>query len=124
MHTMSQGMDQHWRRLHARFFREIKADTDLATIPVVIATAVTGLRDDTHVHKRFISGLESYLHPRASSRIPVTGIRDDTHAYKRFVDFMQNPHSPDAESALIEPVTVSNLLSAYNLATGMIGALG
>ena len=90
---MSQGMDQHWRRLHARFFREIKADTDLATIPEATA-------------------------------IPVTGIRDDTHAYKRFVDFMQNPHSPDAESALIEPVTVSNLLSVYNLATGMIGALG
>lgn len=39
-----------------RFYKEIKADEELATIPVVIVTAVTGLGGDTHAYERFISG--------------------------------------------------------------------
>lgn len=39
-----------------RFYKEFKTDTDLATIPVVIVTAVTGLGGDTHAYERFISG--------------------------------------------------------------------
>ena len=39
-----------------RFYKEIKTDPELATIPVVIVTAVTGLGGDTHAYERFIRG--------------------------------------------------------------------
>ena len=39
-----------------RFYKEAKADVELASIPVVIVTAVTGLGGDTHAYERFLGG--------------------------------------------------------------------
>lgn len=38
-----------------RFYKEVKTDPELAPIPVVIVTAVTGYGGDTHAYERFIS---------------------------------------------------------------------
>ena len=38
-----------------RFYKEIKTDPDLAHIPVVIVTAVTGYGGDRYAYKEFIS---------------------------------------------------------------------
>jgi CheY-like chemotaxis protein len=38
-----------------RFYREIKRDAELASIPVVIVTAVTGYGGDKYAYKEFIS---------------------------------------------------------------------
>ncbi len=38
-----------------RFYREVKTDPELAPIPVVIVTAVTGYGGDTHAYEKFIS---------------------------------------------------------------------
>jgi CheY-like chemotaxis protein len=38
-----------------RFFKEIKTDPELASIPVVIVTAVTGLGGDKYAYEQFIS---------------------------------------------------------------------
>ena len=38
-----------------RFYKEIRADSDLASIPVVIVTAVTGYGGDPYAYKEFIS---------------------------------------------------------------------
>ena len=38
-----------------RFYKEVKTDPGLASIPVVIVTAVTGYGSDTHGYEKFIS---------------------------------------------------------------------
>jgi two-component system phosphate regulon response regulator PhoB len=38
-----------------KFYREVKGDPDLAKIPVVMVTAVTGYADSSEVYKKFIS---------------------------------------------------------------------
>jgi CheY-like chemotaxis protein len=38
-----------------RFYKEIKTDSDLASIPVIIVTAVTGYGGDPYAYKDFIS---------------------------------------------------------------------
>jgi CheY-like chemotaxis protein len=38
-----------------RFYKEIKTDSDLAPIPVIIVTAVTGYGGDPYAYKNFIS---------------------------------------------------------------------
>jgi len=38
-----------------RFYREIKRDAELASIPVIIVTAVTGYGGDKYAYKEFIS---------------------------------------------------------------------
>lgn len=38
-----------------RFYKEVKTDPALASIPVVIVTAVTGLGGDPYAYERFIS---------------------------------------------------------------------
>lgn len=40
----------------SRFYKEIKTDSDLASIPVVIITAVTGYGGDPYAYEKFISG--------------------------------------------------------------------
>jgi CheY-like chemotaxis protein len=39
-----------------RFYREIRQDPDLANVPVVIVTAVTGYAGDPHGYEKFLSG--------------------------------------------------------------------
>jgi CheY-like chemotaxis protein len=39
-----------------RFYKEVKTDRDLASIPVVIVTAVTGYGGDPYGYEKFISG--------------------------------------------------------------------
>lgn len=39
-----------------RFYKEFKTDSELAAIPVVIVTAVTGYGGDPYAYKKFISG--------------------------------------------------------------------
>lgn len=38
-----------------RFYKEIRTDPELAQIPVIIVTAVTGLGGDKHAYENFIS---------------------------------------------------------------------
>lgn len=38
-----------------RFYKEMRTDPELSSIPVVIVTAVTGLGGDKHAYERFIS---------------------------------------------------------------------
>jgi CheY-like chemotaxis protein len=38
-----------------RFYKEMRTDPELSTIPVVIVTAVTGLGGDRYAYERFIS---------------------------------------------------------------------
>jgi CheY-like chemotaxis protein len=38
-----------------RFYKEMRTDPELSTIPVVIVTAVTGLGGDKYAYERFIS---------------------------------------------------------------------
>jgi CheY-like chemotaxis protein len=40
----------------ARFYKEIRSDPELATIPVVIVTAIKGYGGDEHGYEKFISG--------------------------------------------------------------------
>ena len=40
----------------ARFYRELKADPELASIPVVVVTAIKGYGGDPHGYEKFISG--------------------------------------------------------------------
>ena len=46
-----------------RFYRDIKADPDLAWIPVVIVTAVTGFGGDPYAYDKFLSGRRSVPPP-------------------------------------------------------------
>jgi len=39
-----------------RFYRDIRSDADLASIPVVIVTAVTGYGGDKYGYEKFLSG--------------------------------------------------------------------
>ncbi len=39
-----------------RFYRDIRSDSDLASIPVVIVTAVTGYGGDKYGYEKFLSG--------------------------------------------------------------------
>jgi CheY-like chemotaxis protein len=39
-----------------RFYKEIKTDSDLASTPVVVVTAVTGYGGDPYAYKKFLSG--------------------------------------------------------------------
>ena len=39
-----------------RFYKEIKTDPDLASIPVVIVTAVTGFDGDPYAYEKFLKG--------------------------------------------------------------------
>ena len=41
-----------------RFYKEIRTDPALASIPIIIVTAVTGYGGDSYAYKKFISGQE------------------------------------------------------------------
>jgi CheY-like chemotaxis protein len=46
-----------------RFYKEMKNDAELASIPVIIITAVTGYGGDRYAYERFISGRKSVPAP-------------------------------------------------------------
>lgn len=46
-----------------RFYKEIRTDPELASIPIVIITAVTGYGGDPHAYEKFISGRRSVPPP-------------------------------------------------------------
>jgi len=57
-----------------RFYKEIKRDAELASIPVVIVTAVTGYGGDKYAYKEFIS--HSRLVPPPEGYFPKPIARD------------------------------------------------
>ena len=54
-----------------RFYKEIKTDPDLASIPVVIVTAVTGYGGDPYGYEKFISGRHSVSPPEGFLPKPI-----------------------------------------------------
>jgi CheY-like chemotaxis protein len=46
-----------------RFYKEMKEDAELASIPIVIVTAVTGFDGDPYAYKKFLGGLKSVPDP-------------------------------------------------------------
>ena len=55
-----------------RFYRDIKSDPDLAAIPVVIVTAVTGYAGDPYAYEKFLSGRRTAPPRRACGRGPAS----------------------------------------------------
>ena len=54
-----------------RFYRDIKADPELASIPVIIVTAVTGYAGDPHAYEKFIRGRRTVPPPDAFFPKPI-----------------------------------------------------
>jgi len=46
-----------------RFYKDMKEDPELASIPIVIVTAVTGFDGDPYAYKKFLGGLKSVPDP-------------------------------------------------------------
>lgn len=54
-----------------RFFREIKSDQDLAKIPVVFVTGITGIAGEKDALKKFIDGTGSIPSPQGFFSKPI-----------------------------------------------------
>ena len=54
-----------------RFYKEMRTDPDLAQIPVVIVTAVTGLGGDKYAYEKFISNRRLVPAPEAFFPKPI-----------------------------------------------------
>lgn len=54
-----------------RFYKELRTDPDLATIPVFIVTAVTGLGGDKYAYENFISNRKIVPAPEAFFPKPI-----------------------------------------------------
>ncbi len=54
-----------------RFYKEIRTDPELAGIPVIIVTAVTGLGGDKHAYEKFISNRSLVPAPEAYFPKPI-----------------------------------------------------
>ena len=54
-----------------RFYKEIRTDPELAQIPVIIVTAVTGLGGDKHAYEKFISNRSLVPAPEAYFPKPI-----------------------------------------------------
>ena len=54
-----------------RFYREIRSDPDLASVPVIIVTAVTGYAGDPYAYEKFISGRRTVPPPEAFFPKPI-----------------------------------------------------
>jgi CheY-like chemotaxis protein len=54
-----------------RFYKEMRTDPELAGIPVVIVTAVTGLGGDKHAYEKFISNRRLVPAPEAFFPKPI-----------------------------------------------------
>ena len=58
-----------------RFYKEIRLDPELSTIPVIIVTAVTGLGGDKYAYEKFIS--TRHLVPAPEAYFPKPIDRDE-----------------------------------------------
>jgi CheY-like chemotaxis protein len=54
-----------------RFYKELRMDPDLSTIPVIIVTAVTGLGGDKYAYEKFISNRRLVPAPEAFFPKPI-----------------------------------------------------
>ncbi len=54
-----------------RFYKEIRSDAQLQSVPVVIVTAVTGYAGDPYAYEKFISGRHSVPPPEAFFPKPI-----------------------------------------------------
>jgi len=54
-----------------RFYKELRTDPDLAQIPVIIVTAVTGLGGDKYAYEKFISNRRLVPAPEAFFPKPI-----------------------------------------------------
>jgi CheY-like chemotaxis protein len=54
-----------------RFYRDLRDDAELATIPVVVVTAVTGFGGDPEPFKRFLSSRKQVPPPEAFFSKPI-----------------------------------------------------
>ncbi len=54
-----------------RFYKELRTDPDLSTIPVIIVTAVTGLGGDKYAYEKFISNRRLVPAPEAFFPKPI-----------------------------------------------------
>jgi len=54
-----------------RFYKEIRLDPDLANIPVIIVTAVTGMGGDKYAYEKFISNRHLVPAPEAYFPKPI-----------------------------------------------------
>ena len=54
-----------------RFYKEIRLDPDLSSIPVIIVTAVTGLGGDKYAYEKFISNRHLVPAPEAYFPKPI-----------------------------------------------------
>ncbi len=54
-----------------RFYRDIRADPDLASIPVIIVTAVTGYAGDPYAYDKFIGSRRTVPPPEAFFPKPI-----------------------------------------------------
>jgi CheY-like chemotaxis protein len=55
----------------ARFYKEMKQDTGLAEIPIVIITAITGLDGDPYAYKKFLDGRRTVPPPEGFLPKPI-----------------------------------------------------
>lgn len=54
-----------------RFYKDLRTDPDLSTIPVIIVTAVTGLGGDKYAYEKFISNRRLVPAPEAFFPKPI-----------------------------------------------------
>lgn len=54
-----------------RFYKEVRTDPELAQIPIIIVTAVTGLGGDKHAYEKFISNRSLVPAPEAYFPKPI-----------------------------------------------------
>jgi len=68
-----------------RFYKEVRTDPELAKIPVIIVTAVTGLGGDKHAYEKFISNRSLVPAPEAYFPKPI-----DREAFVKAVNGLLN----------------------------------
>jgi len=55
----------------ARFYKDMKQNPELVSIPIVIITAITGLDGDPYAYKKFLDGLHTVPHPEGFLPKPI-----------------------------------------------------
>ena len=81
-----------------RFYKEIKRDAELAGIPVVIVTAVTGLGGDPDAYRKFISGRRIVPPPEGFFSKPI----DPDVFLAKVRDLLGDPAMPHAHASCEE----------------------
>jgi CheY-like chemotaxis protein len=72
-----------------RFYRDLKADPELKSVPVIIVTAVTGYGGDPHAYEKFISHRESVPPPEGFMPKPI-----DKEEFLQAVRKILSPRAP------------------------------